>query len=215
MLLSVFRSRLAPKACSGPLARAHRVIYAIEGDLLLEAGTQRASLAANSGWYGDCPLALTGGAGGATLLHWELSRDSALPLHGAGVESVRLLEQPIAIRGPDAHLIRLDRVSFPLGGVAYTHTHQGPGIRCLLGGSVIVEVNDTRHTVHPGEAWFEAGPDPVLAIASDTELTSFARVMVLPVELIGRSSIRYVKPEDVDKPKRQSYQIYVDTPLQL
>jgi hypothetical protein len=215
MLLSVFRSRLEPKANSAPLARAHRVVYAVDGALMLEAGTQRASLAPNSGWYGDCPLALAGGAGGATVLHWELSKGSAQPLSGAGIDCVRLLEQPIAIRGPAAHLIRLDRVSFPLGGIAYTHTHQGPGIRCLLTGSVIIDTNDSRHTVQAGEAWFEAGPDPVLALASETELTSFARVMVLPLELIGRSSIHYVKPEDLDKPKRQTYQIYVDTPLQL
>ena len=40
--------------------------------------------------------------------------------------------------------------------------------------------------------------------------TSFARVMVLPAELRGRSSIRYVLPEDADKPKRQTYQLFVD-----
>jgi len=104
-------------------------------------------------------------------------------------------------------------VDFPPGGVAYTHTHRGPGIRCLLNGEIRIKVSGAEHVVRPGEAWFEAGPDPVLALASEREPTSFARVMVLPGELRGKSSIRYVLPEDADKPKRQTYQLFVDDPI--
>jgi hypothetical protein len=45
------------------------------------------------------------------------------------------------------------------------------------------------------------------------EPTAFARVMILPAALCGRSSIRYVLPEDVDKPKHQTYQLFVDDPI--
>ena len=61
-----------------------------------------------------------------------------------------------------------------------------------------------------GGAWFEAGPDPVLAMASASEITGFARVMILPRSCHGKSSIRYVRPEDADKPKSQTYQIFAD-----
>jgi quercetin dioxygenase-like cupin family protein len=112
-----------------------------------------------------------------------------------------------------AYLMRCDRVDFPPGGIAYTHTHQGPGIRCLLGGEIRIRVKGDEHLVRPGEAWFESGPDPVLALASEREPTAFARVMVLPAELRGKSSIRYVLPGDADKPKRQTYQMFVDDPI--
>ena len=111
--------------------------------------------------------------------------------------------------------MRCDRVDFPPGGIAYTHTHRGPGIRCLLTGEIRVEVKGASHTVTPGEPWFEAGPDPVLAFASERVPTAFARVMILPRELKGKSSIRYVKAEDQDKPKTQRYQVFCDEFIDL
>lgn len=196
-------------------AGTHRVILVTEGDLRISSGHQCNSLGPDSAWFGADAVALLAGTAGATLLHWELSATAATPPAVDGMSTVLLLEEPIAIRGAHAHLMRLDRVSFPPGGIAYTHTHQGPGIRVLLDGGITIDVNGARHAVAPGHAWFEAGPDPVLALASETEPTSFARVMVLPVDLIGRSSISYVKAEDIDKPKLQSYKIYIDTPLVL
>ena len=32
--------------------------------------------------------------------------------------------------------MRCDRIDFPPGGIAYTHTHPGPGIRYLLHGEL-------------------------------------------------------------------------------
>ena len=110
-------------------------------------------------------------------------------------------------------MMRCDRVDFPPGGIAYTHTHQGPGIRCLLAGTIRVEVDGHGRDIAPGEAWFEAGPDPVLALASRDVPTSFARCMILPRALRGKSSIRYVRPEDADKPKTQRYQVFADEPI--
>ncbi|MEZ5741962.1 MAG: hypothetical protein R3E68_22665 [Burkholderiaceae bacterium] len=53
--------------------------------------------------------------------------------------------------------------------------------------------------------------------AADADVPSaFARVMVLPRTLLGgKSSIQYVRPEDADKPKSQSYQVFVDEPIEL
>ena len=131
-------------------------------------------------------------------------------LSAAGQGGKPALAQTVELADPGGYLLRCDRVDFPPGGIAYTHTHRGPGIRCLLAGEIRVEVNGHAQAVKPGEAWFEAGPDPVLAFASEREPTSFARAMVLPRELKGKSSIRYVRPEDEAKPKTQQYQVFCD-----
>ena len=70
-------------------------------------------------------------------------------------------------------------------------------------------------TARPGDPWFERGPDPVLASASATASTSFARTMILPRSYRGRSSIRYVKPEDTDKPKLQEYTRFVEEDIAM
>lgn len=106
--------------------------------------------------------------------------------------------------------MRCDRVNFPPGGEALTHVHQGPGIRCLLAGSIRIDTKGTSHAYGPGEAWFEAGPDPVYAAAARDMPSAFARVMILPRSCHGKSSIRYVRPEDAERPKTQSYQIFAD-----
>jgi quercetin dioxygenase-like cupin family protein len=110
-------------------------------------------------------------------------------------------------------LLRCDRVDFPPGGVAYLHTHRGPGIRVLLHGSIRIDTDGSSHAYGPLQAWFEPGPVPVFAAASEQEATAFVRCMVLPAELRGASSIRYERPEDAGKPKAQRYQVFVDEPL--
>jgi hypothetical protein len=124
-----------------------------------------------------------------------------------------LLHGPVALADERAYLIRCDRVDFPPGGCAYLHTHQGPGLRVLLHGMIRIETQGTEHTYGPLQAWFETGPDPVFAGADEQQPTAFVRCMVLPGALRGKSSIRYVRDEDADKPKLQTYQVFVDEPL--
>ena len=175
----------------------------------MRAGAQAAGLAADSAWQGRDAVKVTAGTAGATLLRWELAAA------GATVNGKPLLAQEITLDPAGGHLMRCDRVDFPLGGIAYTHVHRGPGIRCLLRGGIRIETNGRAHDIAPGEAWFESGPDPVLALASKEQLTAFVRVMILPLELLGKSSIRYVRPEDADKPKLQAYRLFADEPLAL
>ena len=106
----------------------------------------------------------------------------------------------------DETLIRCDRVDFPPGGVAYLHTHQGPGIRVLLHGSIRIDTAGQSHSYGPLEAWFEPGPEPVFAAASETEPTAFVRCMVLPGRLRGQSSIRYVR--DAGRRQAQAPEIH-------
>jgi quercetin dioxygenase-like cupin family protein len=110
-------------------------------------------------------------------------------------------------------LVRCDRVDFPPGGVAYLHTHPGPGIRVLLKGRIRIDSAGESHDYGPGEWWYESGPEPVFAAAAEDEDSAFVRVMLVPRELEGRRTIRYVDPADDEKPKLQRARIYFEHPL--
>jgi hypothetical protein len=141
------------------------------------------------------------------------------PAHALAFELVpsasdgTLLSAPLQLSADEDALIRCDRVDFPPGGVAYLHTHQGPGIRVLLHGSIRIDTAGESHSYGPLQAWFEPGPEPVFAAASETEPSAFVRCMILPARLRGQSSIRYVREEDAAKPKSQRYTVFVDEPL--
>jgi hypothetical protein len=126
-----------------------------------------------------------------------------------------VLAAPVELDADAEWLVRCDRVEFPPGGVAYRHTHPGPGIRCLLYGSLGIESGSETHVYGPFEPWFESGPEPVLAVASQTEETAFVRVMLLPREWEGKRTIRYVDPADEAKPKLQRATVFFDEPIQL
>jgi quercetin dioxygenase-like cupin family protein len=113
------------------------------------------------------------------------------------------------------YLMRCDRVDFPPGGEAFLHTHQGPGIRVLLFGSICIETQGATHEYGPGEPWFETGPDPVYASTHADEPSAFVRCMVLPRALQGSPSIRYVRDEDRERPKSQRYTVFLDEPVTL
>jgi quercetin dioxygenase-like cupin family protein len=135
---------------------------------------------------------------------------------GAAIEDGEaLIQREVELDSAGRWLARCDRIDFPPGGVAYLHTHPGPGIRYLLRGELTVETEGAVATFGPGGAWFEPGPEPVLAKASTAEETSFVRVLLLPAEWEGRRTIRYVDPADEDKPKLQRPTVYFDRPLEL
>lgn len=124
-----------------------------------------------------------------------------------------LLTAPIALDEDTQWLLRCDRVDFPPGGIAYRHTHPGPGIRVLVQGQLTVEAEGHTATHTPIGAWFESGPEPVLATASTTEDSAFVRVMAVPAHLAGQRTITYVDPADADRPKRQQATIYFERPM--
>jgi hypothetical protein len=125
------------------------------------------------------------------------------------------LAAPVALDPGIEWLLRCDRVDFPPGGIAYRHTHPGPGIRYLLHGSIRIESGGETHAYHAREPWFEAGPEPVLAVASETEETAFVRAMLVPREWAGKRTIRYVDRADEDKPKLQRATVFFDEPIEL
>jgi quercetin dioxygenase-like cupin family protein len=210
--LRLYDDRLGARAAAAALPAANRVLYVSEGMASLAAGGSAATLSANSAWFSAGETRVAAGPDGARVLRYELTGAAVAKgaLDGEHAASELLLESTVELEPGDGYLMRCDRVDIPPGGIAWTHTHQGPGTRCLLQGGFTVETKGHRTEIAPGEAWFEAGPDPVLAWAPDDRPGYFSRVMILPRALKGKSSIRYVRPEDADKPKLQRYTIFID-----
>jgi len=213
--LRLYFDQLAAGVSSKPLAAVNRAVYVGDGTPLLRGAGVAVALCANCAWQGSPAIEVTSGPSGARLLRWELSSGQPALLEGAGVESQLAIEETLDLAVDARYLMRCDRVNFPSGGVALTHTHQGPGIRCLQSGRIRVMTQGRDFWVEAGGAWFETGTDPVYAQTWPDSPSHFIRVMILPVALRGKSSIQYVRPEDRLRPKDQTYQIFADEPIDL
>ena len=217
--IRLYLDQLAPQAVvQMPLNSAPvRAIYVVSGGLRLGSGGATATLGANSAWHNRGAVRVGAGHLATVALRWEVAARGApnAPLSGVGITSMLLHSATLALDPAREYLLRCDRVDFPPGGEAFLHTHSGGGIRCVLFGAIEIHTKGERTPYGPIAAWFEAGPDPVYAAASKTEPTAFARVMVLPRSLLGKSSISYVNAEDLAKPKSQSYQVFIDAPVEL
>ena len=141
-------------------------------------------------------------------LLWQLD-DGAEDAEGA------LISRQVQLDPVADWVMRCDRIEFPPGGIAYTHTHPGPGIRYLLHGRLDVRTEGHSSSYERGGVWFESGPEPVLATASEQLPTAFVRVLILPAEWAGKRTIRYVDPADEERPKLQKPTVYLECPLVL
>lgn len=190
-----------------------RIVYVAHGSITV-AG---ARLADDQALHERGATRIEAGSTGAALWRFELApAGTGLTLaHAKAGSSNVKLASPLAWPIADSLLVRADSVAFPPGGCAYLHTHQGPGIRCLIEGGVRIDTNGHSTSYAPGGAWFEAGPVPVFAQAAADRPSRFIRVMILPARLKGLSSISYVNTEDRDKPKSQSYKIFIDSPISV
>ena len=192
-----------------PAGGVNRVLHVVHGSITVDG----VGFAADSGWHGRGAAQVEAGPAGATLWRFELvSPSQALAAVPEGRSTLKLA-CPIALPAREL-LMRNDSVAFPPGGCAFLHTHQGPGIRCLIEGAIRIDTEGRSTSYGVGSPWFEAGPEPVFAQAADRP-SRFVRVMILPAELQGRSSISYVNEADREKPKSQRYQGYVDAPISL
>ena len=166
-------------------------------------------------WQGEGAAAVKPGPHGVTCWRWELSRGDrgATVASAPGMISHEKLTAFLETLPKGELLMRGDSVAFPPGGCAYTHRHQGPGIRCMIEGGIRIDTHGRSTSYGPGGAWYETGPDPVFAQAASDRPSRFIRVMILPREWLGKSSIQYLNEEDKAKPKTQSYKIYADAPI--
>ncbi len=202
------------------LPAAERAIYVADGAVTVEHAQGCALHEEGSAWLGDCEIALLPGRAGARLLRFELAWPDATDrgaLRAApGAATEQKLAVDVTLDSGFQWLMRCDLVGFPKGGVAYTHLHQGPGIRFCLEGGITIESEGASHAYREGDAWFESGTAPVLAPTSKESETRFVRCFLLPRGCKGRSSIRYVRAEDASKPKPQRYKVlgerFIDLP---
>jgi quercetin dioxygenase-like cupin family protein len=196
------------------VAPAKRILWVAEGEISV-SGAVDARLESGQAWHGAVACRVTSPAG-AHVLRWELlAPTTAGALSEPTGGTIIALEHPIALDPATPYLMRCDRVDFAPGGEARPHGHRGGGIRRLLAGELEVRIGPgPGRIMKPGDAWFESGVEPVHALASRSEPTSFIRVSVLPRLLRGQSSIVYVDPADAAVKPRQ-YTVYVDEPIAI
>jgi hypothetical protein len=192
-------------------ARPH-MIYVVHGAIAIAERIVRSDEA----FGGEAATRVKGGPEGATIWRWEFAAEDSPAAAPAGTSvvsreklSARLDALP---QGP--LLLRGDSVAFPPGGCAYLHRHQGPGIRCLLEGGIRIDTHGRSASYGPGSPWFESGPEPVFAQAAEKP-TRFIRTMILPIAYLARSSVEYLRDEDKDRPRTQTYKVYADMPMAL
>jgi quercetin dioxygenase-like cupin family protein len=213
--LRLLEDQLAPGARI-TLPPLNRVLYVRDGDIAITSGRRAESVGDGAAWHGATECVATAGARGAVVLRFELLGESdAVPAESPPSEMAPLLVHPIAIDPAQPSLMRCDLVEFAPGGEALPHGHRGGGIRCLLAGELQVRVGaQPGRLMKPGDVWFESGREPVHAIASTREPTTFIRVSILPRAIRGQSSIVYVDPAHAAV-KPRSYTVYVDEPIDL
>jgi hypothetical protein len=211
-LLRLHEDILGSDARPQPLPPLPRMIFLVHGAAMIGGRLLRDGEA----WHGEGAAVIAPAAVGITLWRWELAPPgSEGTLAGEGVTSREKLVAPLDGMPSGDLLLRGDSVAFPPGGCALAHTHPGPGIRCLIEGAIRIDTHGRSTSYGPGGAWFESGPVPVFAQAAADRTSRFIRVMILPRALLGKSSIRYVNPEDAEKPKSQRYTIFVDAPIRM
>lgn len=183
-----------------------RAIYVTAGSVKID----ELELASDNGTVTLGRPTIEAGSEGASLWRWEVA-DQAATIEKIGAETCLKLKSVIFDDDITvSHLLRLDSVAFPPGGCAFLHIHQGPGTCCLIEGRVRIDADGHSVSYGPGSPWFEAGPEPVFAQADKEKPTRFIRALVLPAQLQGQSSIRYVNEADQAKPKTQSYRVFAE-----
>jgi hypothetical protein len=199
------------------LPAERRVIYCVAGCAEISDTAKTETIGSDGARFSSQKTSVRGKDEGACLWRWELVTPNAPSgeIKSAGIKSRIAGDYEVEIDTSVKRLMRLDRVSFPLGGEALTHTHAAAGVRCQLEGNLLLESLGHRYRVWPGDPWVEHGPDSVYAKASEHQLSSFVRVMIVPEQYKGRSTITYVKAEDQEKPKSQSYKRYLEEPISL
>ncbi len=209
-VLRLYEDVLSSDAAAADLPALPRMIFVVHGSVTVADRALRDGEAFGS----EDAVTLRAGGEGAALWRWEFVPDSAAAgtIAAAGVVSREKLSARLDTLPQGPLLLRGDSVAFPPGGCAYLHRHQGPGIRCLLEGGIRIDTHGRSTSYGPGGPWYESGPDPVFAQATDRP-TRFIRAMILPAAYLGKSSVEYLREEDKPKPKSQTYKMFVDMAL--
>ena len=211
--LFLFEDRLPADSPPVYLPRGDRAVYVRSGSVDFVFDTSSQFLLEHGGTTSADELTLVAGAQDTVLWRWELAADgesteeSYLLRSAPGAVTELKLTMTCELDDRYTWLMRLDTVTFPPGGIALTHLHQGPGIRIVRNGEITIETENTESTYRAGQAWAEKGVLPVYAPTTEDGPTTFVRCFVLPKQNKGASSIRIVHPQDRGEPNTQSYRI--------
>jgi hypothetical protein len=210
-ILRLYEDTISGGIGEAALPALARMVFVVHGTAAIDGQP----IADGETWHGESTATLSAGKNGVTLWRFELSAggSSGGTLFGMGVRSLEKLSAVLETVPQGELLLRGDSVAFPPGGCAFLHKHWGPGIRCLLEGGIRIDTHGRSTSYGPGSAWYETGSDPVFAQAATDRPSRFIRVMVLPRELLGKSSFQFVNEEDKAKPRVQQYKIFVDAPI--
>ena len=208
-VLRLYEDSISGGAPAMSLPALARMIFVVHGAVSI--GDK--ALSDGEAWHGEEACSLAVGKDGVTLWRFELaaSKSNSHPIEGA--RSQEKLAAVLETIPQGELLLRGDSVAFPPGGCAFLHKHWGPGIRCLIDGGIRIDTHGRSTSNGPGSAWYETGSDPVFAQAAMDRPSRFIRVMVLPRELLGKSSFQFVNEEDKAKPRVQQYKILADAPI--
>jgi hypothetical protein len=212
-VLRLFEDTIAGGSPDVSLPALPRMIFVVHG--VVTIGGKR--LHDGEAWNGDAAATMKAGKDGVTVWRYELAPPGATggAASGPGVRSLEKLTAQLATIPKGDLLLRGDSVAFPPDGCAFLHKHWGPGIRCLLDGGIRIDTLGHSTSYGPGGAWYETGSDPVFAQAATDRNSRFIRVMILPRDLLGKSSFQFVNEEDKAKPRVQQYKIFADAPIEL
>jgi hypothetical protein len=212
-MLRLFEDTITGSIAGVRLLPLPRMIFVVHGTLTIDGQTLRDGEA----WHGEGAPVLAAGPDGVTCWRWELAPPGGggSLANGPGIISLLKLNAVLDTLPKGDLLMRGDSVAFPPGGCAFLHTHWGPGIRCLIEGGIRIDTAGRATSYGPGAAWYETGVDPVFAQAAADRPSRFIRVMILPRELLGKSSFRFVNEADKTRPRVQQYKVFVDAPIEL
>ena len=178
-------------------AGVHRFLYVLDGQVSIATKDTTIDLPADEGIFSQ---GITRIAGPGTIWVFEVGPDE--PLSWADPTRSIILSRRFTPDFSSPWLLRADRIESNPGSATPRHGHRGPGMRRLIKGRLLAQINDDFERIDPGHAWFETGKDPVIGTNVHTGNSAFVRVMLLPIELQGgKSSFVPTTAEDAGKPR--------------
>lgn len=212
----LFEDTLPAHARPVYLPRGQRAIYARSGSVDVVSDESSQFLWKGSALTTGAETTLAAEDEDVVLWRWELADapNSEPGDHAfrSAPETTSTLKIAMEVDLDDRYtwLMRCDTVTFPPGGEAFTHLHQGPGIRVTRDGEISIETEGATQTYGPGEAWAEKGVLPVHASTTTAASTTFVRCFLLPGQNRRASSLRIVNPEDRARVNTQKYRVLAE-----
>jgi len=194
--LQFYKDAFEPGAAAAtPLTARHRFIFVAQGSATVDEVSCERETAA----YGNGAMAVRAGADGAELWRWELARAGEAPVlaDGAGVRSRHVVTQEIdtiSLAARDRWLFRCDGIEMARDATAPLHVHAGPGLRCMIEGSMIVDDKGRTEEHRVGAWWYETNVQPIVAHATGENGARFVRVMIAAPEFEGYRTTQVLDP---------------------